>query len=158
MLSCLKLGGSFLDVGAHVGYYTLIGARALAERGCVHAFEPMPRSFALLKKNVESNRLENVVLNNAACWSSPGEVILHEANAINSGKSSVIGRNANSRHGPAVARHAVRAVTVDQYVARDEVDAVGFFDRVNVDDVRMVERGDGFCFSLEPGPALFVLG
>lgn len=120
----LKLGGSFLDVGAHVGYYTLIGARALSDRGRVHALEPVPRSFALLKKNVESNQLENVVLNTAACWSTPGEVTLHEASAINSGKSSVIVRNANSSPGPAVAQHTVRAVTVDQYVAGLEGEAI----------------------------------
>lgn len=84
LLSCFERPGSFLDVGAHVGYFTLVAARALAGRGRVHAFEPVPRSFALLRKNVEGNELDNVVLNNVACWSAPGEVTVHEANAMNS--------------------------------------------------------------------------
>ena len=41
---------------------------------------------------------------------------------------------------------------------RDEVKAVGLFDGVDVDDVRVVQRRDGFCLSCDPGPALLALG
>ncbi len=41
---------------------------------------------------------------------------------------------------------------------RDEVKAVGLLDGVGVDDVRVVQRRDGFCLSCEPGPALLALG
>ena len=37
-------------------------------------------------------------------------------------------------------------------------EAVGLFDGVDVDDVRVVQRRDGFCLSCEPGPALLALG
>ncbi|GMR22232.1 MAG: hypothetical protein BMS9Abin37_0566 [Acidobacteriota bacterium] len=51
----LKPGDSFVDVGAHVGYFTLLAADALQYGGRVHAFEPVPRSFELLENNVRSN-------------------------------------------------------------------------------------------------------
>ena len=41
---------------------------------------------------------------------------------------------------------------------RDEVQAVGLFDRMHGDDVRMIERGDGFGFSREPHATLGISG
>ncbi len=51
-----------LDIGANIGYYTLIAARIVGEEGKVFAFEPDPGNFSLLKKNVEANGYKNVVL------------------------------------------------------------------------------------------------
>lgn len=51
-----------VDIGAHIGYYTLIAANLIGKDGKVFAFEPAPDNFALLKKNVELNSYENVVL------------------------------------------------------------------------------------------------
>lgn len=51
----LRPGMIVADVGAHIGYYTLIAASRVGERGVVHAFEPSPSSFYLLKENVRRN-------------------------------------------------------------------------------------------------------
>ena len=48
-------GDVVLDIGANIGYYTLIFARIVGEGGKVFAFEPDPDNFALLKKNVEAS-------------------------------------------------------------------------------------------------------
>lgn len=66
-----------LDVGANIGYYTLILARLVGPRGRVFAFEPDPANFALLKKNVESNGYKNVVLVNAALSDRPATLRLY---------------------------------------------------------------------------------
>jgi FkbM family methyltransferase len=55
-------GDVVLDIGANIGYYTLIFARLTGENGRVFAFEPAPSNFALLKKNVETNGYKNVEL------------------------------------------------------------------------------------------------
>jgi FkbM family methyltransferase len=55
-----------LDVGAHVGYFTLQLARLVGPTGHVHAFEPDPDSFALLRHNVQLNGYANVTCNNLA--------------------------------------------------------------------------------------------
>ena len=70
-------GHTFVDVGAHYGYYTLIAARLVGDKGRVVAFEPDPTSFAVLKKNVEHNGFQNVVLENLAASNAPGKVRLY---------------------------------------------------------------------------------
>ena len=58
----IKEGDLVIDVGANIGYYTLIFAKLVGEKGKVYAFEPEPRSFKLLKKNVEENKYQNIMM------------------------------------------------------------------------------------------------
>lgn len=58
----IKKGNVVLDLGAHIGYYTLIFAKLVGENGKVIAFEPDPDNFALLEKNVKVNDYQNVTL------------------------------------------------------------------------------------------------
>jgi len=62
-----------VDVGANIGYYTLLMAKLKA---IVHSFEPEPNNFALLKKNVELNHLTNVILYNKAVSNTNGKAKL----------------------------------------------------------------------------------
>jgi len=55
-------GDVVLDIGAHIGYYTLQFANLVGSTGKVYAFEPEPKNFELLKKNVQINKYDNVVL------------------------------------------------------------------------------------------------
>jgi FkbM family methyltransferase len=63
ILGFLKPGMRFVDIGAHSGEYTLLGALAVGLTGQVHAFEPNPDLLPLLRDNVESNHLSQVTLN-----------------------------------------------------------------------------------------------
>ena len=65
-----------LDIGANIGYFTLIMANQAKQ---VHAFEPELRNFEILKKNVELNRLSNVKLYNLAVTETTGKTKLHLA-------------------------------------------------------------------------------
>ena len=49
-----------LDIGANIGYFTLIMARLVGEEGKVFAFEPEPHNFDLLAKNIAINGYGNV--------------------------------------------------------------------------------------------------
>jgi FkbM family methyltransferase len=60
--SFLKEGMTFVDVGANIGYYTLLAARLVGSKGQVFAFEPCPDNFRLLERNVKSNGHTNVTL------------------------------------------------------------------------------------------------
>lgn len=57
----LKQGQTFVDVGANIGYYTLLAARLVGPKGRVYAFEPDRSNFSLLVKNVRQNGYTNVV-------------------------------------------------------------------------------------------------
>jgi FkbM family methyltransferase len=56
----LKPGMTFADVGANVGYYTLLAAAAVGRAGRVLAFEPSPYAFGRLAEAVSRNGLSNV--------------------------------------------------------------------------------------------------
>jgi len=57
----VKKGMVVVDIGANIGYYTLIAAGLVGENGKVFAFEPEPESYALLVRNIEANGYKNVV-------------------------------------------------------------------------------------------------
>lgn len=72
----IRKGDVVLDVGANIGYYTLIFAELVGESGKVFAFEPDPTNFNLLKQNVENNGYKNVVLINKAVSAQNGRLKL----------------------------------------------------------------------------------
>jgi len=84
--------GSFIDVGANIGTFTLVAARR-AVRGQVHAFEPSAHHFTRLMHNVELNDFKNVVLNRKGLYDQPGEAVLflpsHAGEMNNSGAASL---------------------------------------------------------------------
>ena len=49
----LKPGMNVLDIGANIGYFSVIAAALVGEHGQVHAFEPMPQNLIRLRKNLE---------------------------------------------------------------------------------------------------------
>lgn len=63
----LTAGDIFFDVGANVGYYTVLGSRLVGAKGLVVAFEPVARNLAHLYNHIDINRLENVSIIPAAC-------------------------------------------------------------------------------------------
>jgi len=68
----LKPGATVLDVGAHVGYYTVLSARLVGRQGRVFAFEPNPRNCGFLRKHVAANRLANVTVEQSAVSDTNG--------------------------------------------------------------------------------------
>lgn len=61
-------GGVFLDVGAHVGKYSIALSKIVGPHGLVAAIEPHPENFRVLKQNIKLNDLKNVVPYNLAAW------------------------------------------------------------------------------------------
>lgn len=62
----LRPGATVLDVGANVGYYTLLASVLVGDAGRVHAFEPEPRNAGFLRDHVRINRRGNVTVQQAA--------------------------------------------------------------------------------------------
>ena len=72
LVSLLRPGDVFFDVGAHVGFYTLLAAMCVGKAGKVIAFEPLPRKLRFLRRHVEINRLSNVQIMPAAVSDTSG--------------------------------------------------------------------------------------
>jgi len=73
----IKKGDVVLDIGANIGYYTLIFAKFIGEEGKVFAFEPEPSNFALLKKNIKTNGYQNVTLEEKVISNKNGKIKLY---------------------------------------------------------------------------------
>jgi FkbM family methyltransferase len=105
----VKPGDTVVDAGANIGYYTVIGARLVGDKGKVYAFEPDPANFALLEKNVRLNGLTNVVLERKALSNLKGTVKLYIADA-NKGDHRIYQPDGESR-----SSIDVEAVRLDEY-------------------------------------------
>ncbi len=73
MVKNLKNSKVFVDVGAHLGYFTCLAGKILQD-GVVDAFEVEKNAFALLKKNLEINQLNNVNIHNVAVTDKKGSI------------------------------------------------------------------------------------
>ena len=50
----------FYDIGANVGFFSLLASRLVGSRGYVAAFEPLPRNFSFMKSHLKLNRMSNM--------------------------------------------------------------------------------------------------
>ena len=57
---CLREGDCMVDVGTNIGVFALTAGTLVGAQGTVLAFEPMPSTFEMLKRNIAINNLENV--------------------------------------------------------------------------------------------------
>ena len=76
------------DVGAYIGTHTIYISK-FGDPETVYAFEPDPKNFGLLKKNIEANSLDSVVPINKGVWEFDGTVNFKIADASNRGISKV---------------------------------------------------------------------
>jgi len=75
-------GDVVIDLGANIGYFTLIFSKLVGPRGKVFAFEPDPTNFSILKENVSLNKCLNVTLIQKAVskYSHKGTIYLNDEN------------------------------------------------------------------------------
>lgn len=108
-------GATIIDVGANIGVHAIPASRAVGATGRVYAFEPVPGTFELLRRNVELNGAGNVVLEPSAVGDSVGTIEI--AANRESGLSS-IGRTGR---GTVIGTLSVPCVTLDAYAARHDL-------------------------------------
>ena len=96
--SFVKPGMIVVDIGANIGYFTLLAARLLGGKGRVYAFEPEPANYALLVKNIQANAFTNVVPVQMAVSDQTGTHVLFR-HRYNFGCHSLSKANATSYDG-----------------------------------------------------------
>jgi FkbM family methyltransferase len=74
ILSYAKRGMCAFDIGAHLGYYSLLLAKCVGSVGRVVSFEASPQNFSTLQRNISANNLNNVELVNLAVFSNCGTI------------------------------------------------------------------------------------
>jgi FkbM family methyltransferase len=80
LINYLREGDTFVDIGAHIGYFTLLAASLVGAKGNVLAFEPEPVNYNLLLENIKLNELQNVSSYNIALGSEEKQTLFFQAN------------------------------------------------------------------------------
>lgn len=124
----LSPGMVFFDIGANVGYYTLIAARLVRGEGRVHAFEPEPGNFRLLVRNIQANSFTNVTAVPKAVSDRIATVELF-LDGLNRGGPSLSRRNIPEISGSVF----VDTLTLDSYLEETET--------THVDLIKMDTQG-----------------
>jgi FkbM family methyltransferase len=87
----LATGDVFVDIGANIGYDTLLGAWRVGSTGRVVAIEASPRNFSLLQRNLKINQISsNVRAVNLAVSERPGKLSLFEISERNIGATTTV--------------------------------------------------------------------
>jgi len=72
----ISVGGTFLDIGANIGYFSLLASKLVGNKGRIIAFEPNPVTMKRLKQNIDLNCTKNIELIEVALSNQDGEVHL----------------------------------------------------------------------------------
>jgi len=104
-------GETFVDVGAHIGRYAILCSKSFSK---VYALEPVSNTFKVLKTNCIANKINNVVLVNAAALdkNATTKIFINEHNL---GGSSIFNKTATSEK--------IRLVVLDS-LAMGKIDVV----------------------------------
>jgi FkbM family methyltransferase len=70
----LTSGDVFLDIGANVGLFTIVGASKVGPKGRVYSFEPVKKTFGRLTENINLNNLNNTKAYNLGLSNEDGEL------------------------------------------------------------------------------------
>jgi len=101
-----------IDIGAHLGYYTLLMSSRVGSQGHVLAFEPSPREFRNLKTHIRINSCANVRLENAALADRSGSMELFLTRPPGTTGNSLRRPQVNCLHSV-----SVRVLTLDGYLS-----------------------------------------
>jgi FkbM family methyltransferase len=121
MISTLRPGMTFVDIGAHYGYFSVLAALAVGTSGNIYAFEPTPRTHQILSANLRA--IPNHRTEQLAVSARNGTATLHDWGTEYSAYASLKDMPRMSSHESAgiVARHTeVGTVALDSYFSADQ--------------------------------------
>jgi FkbM family methyltransferase len=127
---CVTSGDTVYDVGANIGYVSLMLAKRVGPGGRVIAFELVPRNVDSFRQNIEINRINNVQLLEVAASDRRGEAVIRTTE--NLATASLMWH----RNDPSATEFSVRTVSVDELV---EAGDLGYPTFVKID----VEGSEG---------------
>lgn len=148
----IKPGDVCLDVGANIGWYSTLFSKIVGQNGAVHSFEPVPRTFAELEKNVRLNGAPpNVFLNNFGLGDAEKTLEIHLFDGMPSGHASLAARE----NQPAQS-FAVQIKTLDSYLLEREIERVDFV-KVDIEGAElMFLKGASKLFEQKTPPVIFM--
>ncbi len=114
----IKKNDIVLDIGANIGYYTLIFAKLVGNSGKVFSFEPESKNFKILKKNVEINGYNNVILEQKIVSNTNGISTLYISEKAGSHR---IYKSDNF-----VESLEIKSISMDSYIEKNNLKKINF--------------------------------
>ncbi|MEL6457006.1 MAG: FkbM family methyltransferase [Cyanobacteria bacterium J06636_27] len=102
-------GSVVFDLGAHVGFHSLLASVLVGSQGKVYAFEPMPKNLSYLKEHIKINKIKNIAVINAAVSDSCGTAYFQENICSFQG------------HLASVGNIKVKTVSLDEMISQGEI-------------------------------------
>ncbi len=112
----IRPGMIVLDVGAHIGYYSLVSSRLVGKRGKVYAFEPEQENYNYLKENLRLTPHKNITIEKKAISINNDDLKLYisfDNPSDHQTYSDKTGREA----------HKIKAVSIDEYLQKENYKA-----------------------------------
>ena len=139
----IQQGKVVFDLGAHVGFYTLLSSILVGESGKVIAFEPLPRNFEYLKKHIAINQIKNVNVIEAAVSDKPGVI------GFNEGPDTTMGRISNK------GSFEVKTVVLDDLVEKAEIPVPNYL-KIDIEGAEMLALKGARIILEQHHPTIFL--
>jgi FkbM family methyltransferase len=114
MIERLEEGMTFVDIGAHIGYFSVLASELVGPGGQVHSFEPTRSIFRILEENARGRG--NIHPNNSAVFSKSMDMEFRDFGLRYSAFNSFTEAKLNEGKEPKFRRIRVKAVPLDKYV------------------------------------------
>jgi FkbM family methyltransferase len=147
-------GMTVLDIGANIGYYVMLEAQLVGDRGRVYAIEPVPETMQICRKNIRLNTLSNVTTHEIAMGGQGGKATMNITPYRN--WSFISHETLNSDQAVSMKRLAfaeipVKTMALDEFIDRLPIKHVHFI-RMDVEgyEVEIIRNGIGVLINNRP--------
>ncbi len=113
LASNLRRGDVLYDVGAHIGFVSLIGARLVGLQGKVFAFEADPENSSRVLEHARTNSLPQIEVIGSAVWSECKTLLFQRASDASSRNTGAVAQPADNSNTAEVI--SIPAVTLDRF-------------------------------------------
>jgi FkbM family methyltransferase len=119
------------DIGANIGYYTLMISRLIAPDGMVHSFEAATSTYNRLKEHIHINNFNNILFHHSAVSDNNGQSVIYCADESNTGESRLESFKGFKK------KESVNCITLDTYIEKEAVEKVDFI-KIDVEGAEML--------------------
>lgn len=139
----VKEGSVVFDIGANVGFYTLLASVCVGLSGRVFAFEPVPRNLFYLEKHMNLNNIQNVILFDTAVLDFSGWAFFDE------------GPGNSMAHVSSKGKVKVRTVTLDGLIGTGEIPIPNFI-KIDIEGSEMLALSGAKSLLANAHPIIFL--
>ena len=119
--SILKQGHTFIDIGANIGFHSLVAAKKVSSIGKVISFEPFESNFLSLQKNVDINNFSCITIHQLAISNTKDDISLfYNEREKNKGMVSSVSTIEGS------SQYTVASIRLDDYISQSNIQEVHF--------------------------------